>query len=58
MKGEYAMVYVTKTEFETLKKKFPNLRFVITSKQKNSKRKNRFVEEYPEVINAIKDLRK
>ena len=52
------MVYVTKTEFEILKKKFPDLRFVITNKQKNSKRKNRFVEEYPEVINAIKDLRK
>lgn len=52
------MVYVTKTEFETLKAKFPNLRSTTTSKDKGAKRKKRFVEEYPEVLKAIEDLRK
>lgn len=52
------MVYVTKSEFETLKAKFPNLRSTTTSKDKGAKRKKRFVEEYPEILKAIEDLRK
>lgn len=52
------MVYVTKSEYESLRAKFPNLRSTITSKDKNAKRKKRWVEEYPEVLKAIEDLRK
>lgn len=52
------MVYVTKSEFGTLKAKFPNLRSTTTSKDKNAKRKKRWVEEYPEVLKAIEELRK
>lgn len=52
------MVYVTKTEFEILKTKFPNIRSTITGKDKGSKRKKRFVEEYPEILKAIEELRK
>lgn len=51
------MVYVTKSEFEALKMKFPNIRSTITSKEKKSKRKKRFVEEYPEIVKAIEELR-
>lgn len=52
------MIYVSKTEFVKLKEQFPNLRWVTINKQKNSSRKKRFVEEFPEVIKAIEELRK
>lgn len=52
------MVYVTKSEYEVLKEKFPQIRTTITSKDKGSRRKKRYVEEYPEILKAIEDLRK
>lgn len=52
------LVYVSKTEFEKLKEQFPNLRWTTTNKQKNASRKKRFVEEFPEILKAIEELRK
>lgn len=51
------MVLVTKSEYEKLKERFPKLRSTTTSKQKSSKRKKRFVEEMPEILKMLEQLR-
>lgn len=56
--GFHEMVFVTKFEYEVLKEKFPKLRYTITNKDKESKRKKHYVEEYPEILKAIEELRK
>ena len=37
------MVFVTLNEYEEIKKKIPNVRMTITSKEKKSKRKKRWI---------------
>lgn len=51
------MLYVTKDEFKQIKEKIPNIRMTITSKDKKAKRKKRWVEEIPEVIDIINKIR-
>lgn len=51
------MVYVTKEEFEKIKQKFKNVRMTITSKQGKAKRKKRWIEEDPNVLSLLEEIR-
>lgn len=51
------MIFVTKEEFEEIKKSIPSVRMTITSKEKKSKRKKRWVEEDVNVMREIERIR-
>lgn len=52
------MIFVTQSEYEEIKKSVPDVRMTITSKEKKSKRKKRWIEEDPKVLKIIEELRK
>lgn len=51
------MVFVTLNEYEEIKKKIPNVRMTITSKEKKSKRKKRWIEEDERVMQELNRIR-
>lgn len=51
------MVFVTKQEYEEIKKSIPNVRMTITSKDKKSRRKKRWVEEDANVMRELERIR-
>lgn len=54
----YQMIYVTKEEYEAIKKKIPNVHMTITSKYHKAKRKKRWIEEDPNVLAVLAEIRK
>lgn len=51
------MIYVSKEEFEKIKKRVPDVRMTITSKNGKAKRKKRWIEEDPEVLAVLEQIR-
>lgn len=51
------MVFVTKEEYDSIKKSIPDVRMTITSKEKKSKRKKRWVEEDVNVMRELERIR-
>lgn len=51
------MVFVTLNEYEEIKKKIPGVRMTITSKQKKSNRKKRWIEEDERVMKELERIR-
>lgn len=51
------MIFVTKEEFEKIKEKIPNVRMTITSKYHKAKRKKRWIEEDPNVLAVLEEIR-
>lgn len=51
------MIFVTKEEFEKIKEKIPNVKMTITSKYHKAKRKKRWIEEDPNVLAVLEEIR-
>jgi hypothetical protein len=51
------MIFVTKEEFEKIKEKIPDVRMTITSKYHKAKRKKRWIEEDPAVLEVLNQIR-
>lgn len=51
------MVFITKSEYEEIKKVIPDVRMTITSKAKKSRRKKRWVEEDVNVMKELERIR-
>ena len=53
----WIMIFVTKEEFEKIKEKIPDVRMTITSKYHKAKRKKRWIEEDPAVLEVLNQIR-
>lgn len=51
------MVFVTQSEYEKIKKVIPEVRMTITSKEKKSRRKKRWIEEDARVMKELERIR-
>ena len=53
----FTIILITKHEAELLREMIPSVHISMTSKRKKAKRKRYFVEEAPDVLYAVWDIR-